>query len=167
MVDGAEIAASFVNDAELLVPGGAGGGVVRTGCSVVGVGGAGEGLDAHVPLCRGLRQFITGGAAFREQADAARRQKRRAPGEQGRERGERPGGDQRGGWNGQGLDAHGVHVGGCWGGADGFAQEGRLAVIGFDEIEVDVGRDRQHQSGQAGAGAEVDGPGDAARQGGH
>jgi hypothetical protein len=41
-----------------------------------------------------------------------------------------------------------------------FAQEGGFSMVGFDEMEVDAGSDRQDESGEASATAEVYGSGD-------
>lgn len=39
-----------------------------------------------------------------------------------------------------------------------FPEEGRLAHVGFDQIERDSGRERQNQAWKPGAGAQIDSP---------
>ena len=48
--------------------------------------------------------------------------------------------------------------------AASLSQERRLALVRFDEIELDPGCQSDHQSGQAGSGTEIDRAGDPGRK---
>ena len=68
-------------------------------------------------------------------------------------------GDESGRGHGRILNALGVDGDGRSGGTGGFAQERGFAMVGFDEIERQVGSDRQHEAREAGAAAKVDAAG--------
>ncbi len=50
------------------------------------------------------------------------------------------------------------------GNAGGFSQERRFSLVGFDQIERQVGSDGQNQAGESGTGAEIDSPVGPGRQ---
>lgn len=124
------------------------------GCT--GRGLAGKPLDAHVPPLRRRRQFGIDGSAFGEQAhtifrqEALRQLKQAGQGCQGSGREHVRRLDARK------LGAQGMHGRRSVGQPRGFPQERRLALVGFDQVDMRIGDDCQHEAGKSGAGAEID-----------
>lgn len=119
---------------------------------------AGKALDLHVPFRRRCRQFRLRIAALEEQADSVWPKQWGGEGQQFRQRSKGTGGNEWRGAKSGGFDAARVHSDGCAGDPGGLAQERRLALAGFDQIERHAGGKGQEESREAGARAEIDSP---------
>ena len=90
---------------------------------------------------------------------SARREQRRGKGEELRQRGYRPGGDEWRRSHAGGLDSGCMDADRGVGDPGSLAQECGLALVCLDQIERNPGGEGQDQAGEAGAGAQVNGAG--------
>ncbi len=103
-----------------------------------------------------LRQLVLRGATLEKEADAVGPQFRRGEAQEIRERGEGACCDHSGRRWVDALDTGGVDDHGGFGQAGSLAQEGCLALIGFDKVEFVAGGDREDEARETASASKVD-----------
>src|SRR5919109_3791330 len=109
----------------------------------------------HMPALPGLGQFIQGGLALEEQAEALAGEKPRGQLEQPRQGRQRAGGHHIGRQL-ELLDAAGMDHDRRLGDTGGLAQELRLALVALDQLHARNAEQRQDEAWQARAAAEIE-----------